>query len=45
VPAADELRLPECARLNTLRENLTEARGARLRARRGTLGEPPASAR
>jgi hypothetical protein len=31
--------------LNTLTENLDEARGARRRAREGTLGEPPAVAR
>jgi coenzyme F420 hydrogenase subunit beta len=36
------LRLDECARLNTLAENLAEARGARRRARQGSLGEPPA---
>ncbi|HEX3849181.1 MAG TPA: Coenzyme F420 hydrogenase/dehydrogenase, beta subunit C-terminal domain [Steroidobacteraceae bacterium] len=45
VPQADELRLPECARLNTWRENLDEARGARRRARSGALREPPAAPR
>ena len=45
VPEAQELRLPECARLNTVGENLSEARGAKRRARAGTLGEPPAAAR
>jgi len=28
--------------MNTLAENLDEARGARRRARQGRLGEPPA---
>lgn len=42
VPETHNLRLIECARLNTLAENLEEARGARRRARQGTLGEPPA---
>jgi coenzyme F420 hydrogenase subunit beta len=42
VPEAVNLRLAECARLNTFVENLEEARGARRRARAGTLGEPPA---
>jgi hypothetical protein len=42
VPETYNLRLAECARINTLKENLTEARGARRRARDGTLGEPPA---
>jgi coenzyme F420 hydrogenase subunit beta len=39
------LRLEDCARLNDLRDNLAEARGARRRARAGRLGEPPARAR
>jgi hypothetical protein len=39
------LRLAVCARLNTLRENLDEARGARRRAEEGKLGEPPAVSR
>jgi coenzyme F420 hydrogenase subunit beta len=42
VPETHNLRLAECARMNTLKENLAEARGARRRAREGTLGEPPA---
>jgi coenzyme F420 hydrogenase subunit beta len=42
VPETHNLRLAECARMNTLTENLAEARGARRRAREGTLGEPPA---
>jgi coenzyme F420 hydrogenase subunit beta len=42
VPETHNLRLDECARLNTVAENLDEARGARRRARRGRLGEPPA---
>jgi coenzyme F420 hydrogenase subunit beta len=42
VPETHGLRLAECARLNTLAENLDEARGARRRARQGRLGEPPA---
>ena len=37
--------LEECARLNTVAENLEEARGARRRARQGRLGEPPATER
>jgi coenzyme F420 hydrogenase subunit beta len=42
VPETHGLRLAECARMNTLAENLDEARGARRRARQGRLGEPPA---
>jgi len=45
VPETHGLRLAECARMNTLAENLHEARGARRRARQGRLGEPPASQR
>jgi coenzyme F420 hydrogenase subunit beta len=45
VPETHNLRLAECARLNTLAENLDEARGARRRARQGRLVEPPATAR
>ena len=45
VPETIGLRLEECARLNSVRENLDEARGARRRARQGTLGEPPAAPR
>jgi coenzyme F420 hydrogenase subunit beta len=41
-PEIHNLRLAECARLNSLTENLDEARGARRRARQGRLGEPPA---
>jgi coenzyme F420 hydrogenase subunit beta len=42
VPETHNLRLVECARMNTLAENLAEARGARRRAKQGSLGEPPA---
>jgi coenzyme F420 hydrogenase subunit beta len=42
VPETSNLRLEECARLNTITQNLDEARGARRRAREGRLGEPPA---
>jgi coenzyme F420 hydrogenase subunit beta len=42
VPATRELRLRECARFNTVAENLAEARGARRRAENGRLGEVPA---
>ncbi len=45
VPQTINLRLAECARLNTLGENLDEARGARRRAREGGLREPPAVSR
>ncbi|GAC1674264.1 MAG: hypothetical protein NVS9B2_23570 [Steroidobacteraceae bacterium] len=45
IPETHNLRLAECARLNTLRENLDEARGARERAQQGRLGEPPAVTR
>jgi coenzyme F420 hydrogenase subunit beta len=45
VPETVNLRLADCARLKTVRENLDEARGARRRAREGKLGEPPAVAR
>jgi coenzyme F420 hydrogenase subunit beta len=40
VPQTSGLRIASCARLNSLRENLSEARGARTRAKRGRLGEP-----
>jgi coenzyme F420 hydrogenase subunit beta len=40
VPLVDGLRLEECARQNTLAQNLAEARGARDRAKSGRLGEP-----
>jgi coenzyme F420 hydrogenase subunit beta len=42
VPETHGLRLAECARMNTVAENLDEARGARRRARQGRQGEPPA---
>ena len=42
IPEVTNLALEECARQNSLQVNLAEARGARDRARRGTLGEPPA---
>jgi coenzyme F420 hydrogenase subunit beta len=42
VPETHRLRLAECARLNSVAENLAEARGARRRAKQGRLGEPPA---
>ena len=45
VPETVDLRLAECARLNTLGENLNEARGARRRSRAGSLSEPPAVSR
>ena len=40
VPMVTDLRLDDCARQNSLAENLTEGRGARDRAKRGRLGEP-----
>jgi coenzyme F420 hydrogenase subunit beta len=40
VPDVRDLRLADCARLNTVAENLDEARGARRRSRQGRLGEP-----
>jgi coenzyme F420 hydrogenase subunit beta len=42
VPETHNLRLDECARMNTPAENLAEARGARRRAKQGVLSEPPA---
>lgn len=45
VPWVSDLRLPECARQNSLQENLREARGARQRAKDGRLGEPVPVAR
>lgn len=45
IPQTVNLRLEDCARLNTVAENLAEARGARRRSRQGRLGEPPASER
>jgi coenzyme F420 hydrogenase subunit beta len=40
VPVLRDLQVDECARLNSLRENLAEYRGARDRVKRGRLGEP-----
>jgi coenzyme F420 hydrogenase subunit beta len=40
VPQVTDLGLEDCARQNSLAENLSEARGARDRAKRGRLGEP-----
>ena len=40
VPQTSRLRITSCARLNSLEENLDEARGARDRAKQGRLGEP-----
>ncbi|RAZ89156.1 coenzyme F420 hydrogenase [Mesorhizobium hawassense] len=45
VPFISDLALRECAVQNSLAENLAEGRGARDRARRGRLGEPPAMPR
>src|SRR3984885_8636208 len=45
VPETYNLRIEECARLNTVAENLVEARGARRRSRQGRLGEPAATER
>jgi coenzyme F420 hydrogenase subunit beta len=45
VPITRDLRLADLARLNSVAENLDEARGARRRAQQGRLGEPPAVAR
>ncbi len=42
IPETPDLRLAECARLNSVAENLAEARGARRRSQQGRLGEPPA---
>ncbi|TPN85512.1 coenzyme F420 hydrogenase [Mesorhizobium sp. CU2] len=42
VPFVTDLALRECALQNSPAENLAEGRGARDRARRGRLGEPPA---
>ncbi|MDB6083594.1 MAG: coenzyme hydrogenase [Gammaproteobacteria bacterium] len=41
VPETHGLRVADCARLNSVAENLAEARGARRRAREGRMGEPP----
>jgi coenzyme F420 hydrogenase subunit beta len=40
VPLVTDLGLEDCARQNSIAENLSEARGARDRAKRGRLGEP-----
>lgn len=40
VPETIDLRIDACARQNDAATNLREARGARLRAREGRLGEP-----
>ena len=45
VPVVTDLALEDCARQNALADNLAEGRGARDRARRGRLGEPPAVSR
>ena len=45
VPETYNLRIEECARLNSVAQNMEEARGARRRSRRGRLGEPPATER
>jgi coenzyme F420 hydrogenase subunit beta len=45
VPHVTDLALEACARQNPVGRNLTEARGARDRARRGRLGEPTPVAR
>ncbi|RWH71062.1 Coenzyme F420 hydrogenase/dehydrogenase, beta subunit C-terminal domain [Mesorhizobium sp.] len=42
VPFVSDLALRDCAAQNSPAENLAEGRGARNRARRGRLGEPPA---
>jgi coenzyme F420 hydrogenase subunit beta len=42
VPLVTGLALRDCAAQNSLAGNLAEGRGARDRARRGRLGEPPA---
>jgi coenzyme F420 hydrogenase subunit beta len=44
VPQVTNLGLEDCARQNTLRENLAEYRGARDRATASSLTEPPATA-
>jgi coenzyme F420 hydrogenase subunit beta len=43
VPETHGLRLSDCARLNSVADNLAEARGARRRSAAGRLGEPPAT--
>ncbi len=44
-PDTENLRLDECARLNSIGANLAEARGARSRALNGRMSEPPARRR
>jgi coenzyme F420 hydrogenase subunit beta len=44
VPQVTNLGLEDCARQNSLRENLAESRGARDRATASSLTEPPATA-
>jgi coenzyme F420 hydrogenase subunit beta len=43
VPDTHGLRLTDCARRNSVKENLAEARGARRRSSSGRLREPPAA--
>jgi coenzyme F420 hydrogenase subunit beta len=43
VPVVLDPSLKDCARQNTIRENLAECRGARARADAGGLDEPPAA--
>src|SRR3984885_12751051 len=45
VPETYNLRIEECARLNSVAQTLHEARGARRRSRQGRLGEPAATER
>ncbi|UTW08563.1 Coenzyme F420 hydrogenase/dehydrogenase, beta subunit C-terminal domain [Pseudomonas benzenivorans] len=45
VPELHNLRLIECAQLNSVADNLSEARGTRLRAKNGRLSEPRPSPR
>ena len=45
IPETHALRLAECARLNGLKANLAEARGARRRAKQERLSEPAAVSR
>ncbi|HMJ04762.1 MAG TPA: Coenzyme F420 hydrogenase/dehydrogenase, beta subunit C-terminal domain [Chthoniobacterales bacterium] len=45
IPETTNLNIKDCARQNSLADNLREARGARDRAKRGRLGEPQPIAR
>ena len=45
VPQTENLRLEECARLNSIGANLAEVRGARRRALNGRMSELPARER